>query len=323
MMLSDQRDKKEKEVEILKKKKYLSEIMHELNLRQRKIEDEIRRIKADEDLKEKQIREANVIKEEIIKKMREKYEQVRNNTNFIHEFETDNKRHLWNSKRNKNRNLRYELFNQMCDEISFPQIFPSEFITKEKPNNYHQRSQNIIVSDEDIIIEIPNKIETELPVVLPMQPSILPIEKEIFPKFFIKNIIYNDFVTPIIETAMEFADANIIKQQKIQTELEEIKKQNKIIDKEAFELLNQIQVLINENSDQKRLFEFPIHIILQEFCYDIIIRQYKFVSSCFYVLLKNKFELKKHMEFIHDFYLGYKGDVILNMVEYMVDFQSN
>ena len=174
------------------------------------------------------------------------------------------------------------------------------------------------------------------------------------PRFYIKNIMRNEILNPIIETAIDIAsnpaltynNQNNIKQtvQNLSMANLIIKKTNKEVDLEVFEILNQIQVMIEEkesedkaektytstnlqndyyaNNNNKESVEVPIQVILQEFFYDLIINQYKLTNNCFVLMVKHKFSLFQHLENVKKVYLCENGDLILNFIESVIDFKS-
>ena len=342
MSLQDIRLKKEKEIELSKKRKFLEEIKQDLYNRNKIISDDIAKIKAEEINLRKIKKEREILEDEIKNKLKEKYSKIMDKTNKMNEYQTDDKNILWKRKRIQNRNLRYELFGQMFDENTILMIYPI-FL---KPSlNYHSR-RNFILNEEDVIINIPPEISIikevkedfininndKMEIIdnnIMTNKNILSEDTIKYPKFFIKNIMFNEILTPIIEAAMDLSEEKNVKDTKyILTQQNKITyEKEKEIKNEMNEIMNKIQFHVNENLPKNikdnRELEFPMHIILNEFCYDVIVQQFKFVSNSFYLMLKNKFYLKLNFDFMKDIFLGGSGHVMLNFIEYLVDFKSN
>lgn len=147
-----------------------------------------------------------------------------------------------------------------------------------------------------------------------------------FPKFFISNIIYNDILLPIIETSLELATEKIKKETKKKKKMVKFTshaKTSKQVDNEVSEILNKINVLLQENvPDNGDKNEIPVQTIIQEFFYDIIIKQYKITNHSFVLMLKNKFHLLSYFDLFNQIFLCNRGDLNLHFIESIFDFRT-
>ena len=154
------------------------------------------------------------------------------------------------------------------------------------------------------------------------------------PKFFISNIIRNDILIPIIETSIEIASKKQLKEEQKQNRIIKFTshaKTSKAIESEVSEILNKITLLLsttdtsssyNSSSDKSFPLEFPIQSLLQEFFYDIIIKQYKLTNHCFVLMLKNKFHILSYFTLFNNIFLCGRGDINLQFIENIFDFRT-
>ena len=154
------------------------------------------------------------------------------------------------------------------------------------------------------------------------------------PKFFISNIIRNDILIPIIETSIEIASKKQLKEEQKQKRIIKFTshaKTSKAIESEVSEILNKITLLLsttdtsssyNSSSDKSFPLEFPIQSLLQEFFYDIIIKQYKLTNHCFVLMLKNKFHILSYFTLFNNIFLCGRGDINLQFIENIFDFRT-
>ena len=147
-----------------------------------------------------------------------------------------------------------------------------------------------------------------------------------FPKFFITNIIYNDILLPIIETSIEVASSKEKKEEKRKKKMIKFTshaKTSKQVDNEVFEILNKINILLQENTSTSfPSYEIPVQTLIQEFFYDIIIKQYKITNHSFVLMLKNKFNLLTYLDLFNQIFLCGRGDLNLSFIEEIFDYRT-
>ena len=126
-------------------------------------------------------------------------------------------------------------------------------------------------------------------------------------KLIISNMIIDNILNPIIETAIEIAYNHQKEKREKQENLSKIVKHSKTsneINEEVKEIYNKINVILQEkfNTDQLNLknIEIPMQIIFNEFFYDVILNQFKIVNNCFVLMLKNKYNLLNYFKYFND-----------------------
>lgn len=195
---------------------------------------------------------------------------------------------------------------------------------KEKNNN----NNNDILNINDISVKIAS--EDVKDAITPLHFNNNDIKKEDnkirFPKFFISNIIYNDILLPIIETSLELASEKKKKETKKKKKMIKFTshaKTSKQVDNEVSEILNKINILLQENIPKNLdKNEIPVQTIIQEFFYDIIIKQYKITNHSFVLMLKNKFHLLSYFDLFNQIFLCNRGDLNLHFIESIFDFRT-
>lgn len=333
MSLRDYFKQIEKEKEIEKKKKYYDLIQKQILEKKILIEEDIRKIKGEELNKKEKEKQRELMKNEIMEKLKEKYRKLVGDTNDINNFKTTDPKLLWKKKRNNNRNLRFEIFNKLFDYEFFSDVYPIINLFPKQSYHYIELTNlnniNIVNFEQQIIPNISNELSSiHLESIHLMD---VDNESQISPKkvkneisnHFISNIFKNEFITPMIETAVEISEN--LKQKRNKTLIpKNFAKKEIEVDNEVFEIINKIQTLISEEQKEKynSNIEIPIQVILQEFFYDLIVKQHNIVNNCFILLLKNKFGLMSHLEFIRKIFLNFGGDIIQNMIEHYIDFKS-
>jgi hypothetical protein len=233
-----------------------------------------------------------------LKHLQETYRNILDHNKYILLYNNDF--NIWRTKRRNNNDKRYELFNNMFDEININQVYQEFKTTK----NYHY----IIEEDVMNISEIPI-VET------PTQVSMI-INIQETPQINITNYIQNNIIIPIID--------NVIKKDSDKVQKKKIPKffNKNEIQSEVFEVINQIQNLISDNNIYENYhIEIPVNILLEEIFFDIIIKQHKIVNNCFVFMMKNKFNIFHIMKFLKEICLCNSGDIISNFSEQIIDFR--
>ena len=183
-------------------------------------------------------------------------------------------------------------------------------------NEIDNKEKNIISNDKKDKKEITNDV---------IQKNLI---KNPIHKFIISNMIIENIINPIIETAIEIAYNHQKEKIEKQENLSKIVKHSKTsneINEEVKEIYNKINVILQEkfNTDQLNLknIEIPMQIIFNEFFYDVILNQYKIVNNCLVLMLKNKFNLLNYFKYFNEIILGKSGNLLLNYIENIFEYK--
>lgn len=356
----EEKEKKHLEEVKAKKLKYLNDIQNQIKNKKQRIEFELQKI-TNEQVEQREIeREKKRMQEEIIQKLKEKYDKIRESTKMIQLY--GDERQQWKIKRHNNNLIRNDLFNAMHDRRGFDNIYPVIDINILNASRYHCLSSfpslpivnvndqtinnNNVINLNDINITVTKSIEDKDTMIIDNDNYNIEKHSEIhkesektieFPKFFIRNIIYNDILLPIIDTALDIANEKyetIIQANKgfKQKKYHFVSKNNKEVDMEVIEILNKIPLLLQEKQSEimanyshqqnNHKIEIPLQIIIQEFFYDIIIKQYKITNHSFVQMMKNKYHLLVYFDFFKEILLCHSGDLILKYIESIFDFRT-
>ena len=203
-----------------------------------------------------------------------------------------------------------------------------EIDEKEKNNIESNQKNEIKIQDKDVemkdINENDNKEKKEITNEVIQQNLI----KNPIHKFIISNMIIDNILNPIIETAIEIAYNHQKEKREKQENLSKIVKHSKTsneINEEVKEIYNKINVILQEkfNTDELNLknIEIPMQIIFNEFFYDVILNQFKIVNNCLVLMLKNKYNLLNYFKYFNEIFLGKSGNLLLNYIENIFEYK--
>ena len=207
----------------------------------------------------------------------------------------------------------------------------------EKEKNSNQKNE-IKIQDKDVEMKDINEIDNNEKNIIPnnnkekkeitnevIQKNII---KNPIHKFIISNMIIDNILNPIIETAIEIAYNHQKEKREKQENLSKIVKHSKTsneINEEVKEIYNKINVILQEkfNTDQLNLknIEIPLQTIYNEYFYDVILNQFKIVNNCLVLMLKNKYNLLNYFKYFNEIFLGKSGNLLLNYIENIFEYK--
>ncbi len=295
-------------IKIENQKKLFIERDVELKEKQRLKEMEILRIKEEILHNRKQEEYRKKVEEEIIERMRNKYQRY-----LIGNFDSEDKI-TWKNKRILNNNQRIMTFQTIFDYsnanfLYYFYDFPIYF-----EGNFHYKKQEDVKMflETEEVVDLPKK---ETMIIDEFHQIVPKTEEEMtnYISLLIKDIIY---------TSVEKAETKL----KNRKEKIPLFKDSDIIDNEILETISQIKVIMDEKkvikNEESSLEDLPINLIIKEFFYDAIIKQYKIVNKCLIDMLNYKYEIKSYYDILHQYFLCANGDILSEFIDTIVNFNS-
>ena len=139
-----------------KKQKYLEDIQEQILNKKRRIENEILKIKNENIAKRELEKEQEYYKNEILKVLKLKYEQIKQSTKELEIYGSE--KNKWKAERNRLRNKRNQFYYNMYQEDGFNIIFPII-----EPGFYNiNKNYHIPIKKEDELKNIINEIDIEM-----------------------------------------------------------------------------------------------------------------------------------------------------------------
>jgi hypothetical protein len=343
MSLKDEYNREKREIEIQRKKKYYEAIQNQILMRRKAIEDDIIRLKEERLEQIRRQKENESLKKEIVDKLKKKYNSIIDETKEIEKYLTGEKIKIWQNKRLNNKAMRYNLFENMFDEEKIRDVYLENYSNSNLNQNYHFSNTQIFSNINNILKENPL-----------IENLIIP---EISENLSNINISQNKSDEKLLENSNEKPQINDLEKVNQINQVSFIESNNNLfekddtkefsnkfpkffnkssvqVDSEVSEILNKMKVIILETGADKKscnnnlylhkrkILEIPIQVILHEFFYDLIIKQYKIVNNCFTLMVKNKFHLKSHFEFLSHIFLCKSGDMILSFIDNCIEFKT-
>ncbi len=291
-------------------KKLFIERDQELKEKQRLKEMEIHRIKEEILHNRKQEENRKKIEEEIIERMRNKYQRY-----LMGNFDSEDKI-TWKNKRILNNSQRIKTFQIIFDYSNANFLYYFNDFSNNFEENFHYKKQ------EDVKM----LLETEELVNLPDKENMIIEEfNEIIPKKDeeMTNYFYL-LIGDIINTCVGKAESKV--KNKNKKEKIPLFKDSDIIDNEILETISQIKMIMDEKkvlkNEESSLEDLPINLIIKEFFYDAIIKQYKIVNKCLIDMLNYKYEIKSYYDILHQYFLCANGDILSEFIDTIVNFNS-
>jgi hypothetical protein len=309
---------RKREEEVMRRRRYLQDLQNQYQQRQKAIEDEINRKKAEQLELVQRNKQEEEIKKYMLEKMKKKYSEILEYNKYVLLF--NDEFNVWRNSRRENSNARYELFSIMFDYDHIEHAY-SDYLGNRK--NYHYKDEELIL-DSISLQEISKDNDTQSIVNISLYDKLenLNFEEQhsmisALPSLYIKNYIFNDIINPLVTAAIEQAS-----REKVLHKYPVIP-DNSGISSDVYETINQIQaILIERNKREDVQIEIPISILIEELYYDIIIKQYKIVNTSFVSMLKHRYRISVVFEFLHSVLLSANCDIINNLVEHFIDFNT-
>lgn len=362
MSLKDEYNREKKEIEIQRKRKYHEAIQNQIFMKRKAIEEDIIRIKEEKIEQIKRQKENEIYQNEIIENLKMKYNRIIDETKDIEKFLTGEKIKIWQNKRLNNKAMRYNIFEKMFDIEKIREIYLDYSKSSNIIENYHFFNNKITyeysgsAANKYLIEDNPIMENLIIPQISQNLSNInLCLKKG--DKIFQENLIEksqsislekdkidgrNIIITNTLNHKKKYSrqnqnDFSMYENKELLSKLPEFFSNSIVpLDSEVTEILNKMKVIIletgvdrNSTSSCNNLYlqkskklEIPIQVILQEFFYDIIIKQYKIVNNCFTLMLKNKFHLRSHFEFFSNIFLCKSGDLIMSFIDNCIDFKT-
>jgi hypothetical protein len=293
--------------------RYFQDLHEQYIQRQKQIQDEVAKKKQEQIELVRRNKKDEEIKKYMLERMRKKYADILEYNRYVLLF--NDEFNMWKNSRKVNNNLRYELFSIMFD-YEHIELAYSDYSTNKA--NYHQIKNNIhniseIQDNQSVNMSLYDKFDN-LIIEEPINTSPV-IDNPI--QLLIKNHITKDILNPIIDNIFK-ENENIVALPR-----KSIKPEQKNINSEIFETINQIQAILLERDQKEDIqIEIPISILIEELYYDIIIKQYKIVNTTFVYMLKYKYRISIIFDFLKQVFLSSSCDITNNLIESFIDFNS-
>lgn len=270
----------------------------EMNLQ--RIKEEILQNKRQEEIRKK-------IEEEIIEKMRNKYQRYLEGN-----FDSEDKI-TWKNKRNLNNNSRIKVFEFIFDYTNENFLYFFNDLPNNNDHHYHYKKLEDITMIEESEVLVDTEQKTNM--IIEDNKEIISHKDSIFE---ISKILIEE----LIKNAVESSESKL----KNKRENFPLFKNSDMVDHEILDSINQIKILMDEKkvikNDESSLEDLPINLIIKEFFYDAMIKQYKIVNKCLIDMLNYKYEIKSYYDILHQYFLCSNGDIISEFIDSIVNFNS-